>query len=80
MQPRDVMELTMRHYLALGEINRAHVAAVDLAPYVHPRLAAMTVEATIDTTPTTLSDAQLEARIRQLRRAGASSRSSTVVH
>jgi hypothetical protein len=68
MTPRDVMRLAMRHFLVTGQLGRAHVVAVDLAPYEHPRLSAVMVESAADAELADMSDSELQALLRRLRR------------
>lgn len=39
--PLEVMLEGMRHYLAIGNLDKACAFAKDAAPYIHPRLAAI---------------------------------------
>ncbi len=62
--PLDIMTLVMRGSQEITE--RQFAAACAAAPYVHPKLSAMTLAATIEADPRTLSDAEIEARIARL--------------
>jgi hypothetical protein len=62
--PLDIMTLVMRGSQDITE--RQFAAACAAAPYVHPKLSAMTLAATSDADPRTLSDAEIEARIAKL--------------
>lgn len=41
MTPLEVMLSAMRHYLDLGDFDKAALFAKDAAPYMHPRLASV---------------------------------------
>ena len=70
--PLEVMLHTMRAALLDGDLPLAASIARDAAPYCHPRLSAITVkEENIDIDDVrTMTDAELEARIRHLQEAG----------
>ena len=67
--PLEVMLVAMREAYAAGHIAAAAAFAKDAAPYMHPKLAAIAPEPPIDTDLdlTRLSDAEISARLRQLR-------------
>ena len=72
--PLEVMLHTMRAALLDGDLPLAASIARDAAPYCHPRLSAITVkEENIDmnvSSISSMSDEELEARIRYLQEAG----------
>ena len=70
--PLEVMLHTMRAALLDGDLPFAVSIARDAAPYCHPRLSAITVkEENIDIDDVrTMTDEELEARIRHLQEAG----------
>jgi hypothetical protein len=48
LQPRDVMRTVMLSALRAGDFRLALAAAVDLAPYDHPKLSATTLHGGLD--------------------------------
>jgi hypothetical protein len=68
--PLEVMLHTMRAALLDGDLPFAVSIARDAAPYCHPRLSAITVKENIDIDVSTMTDEELEARIRHLQEAG----------
>ncbi len=69
--PLEVMLRTMRAALLEGDLHLAVSIARDAAPYCHPRLSAITVKEKIDVSNvSTMTDEELEARIRHLQEAG----------
>ena len=68
--PLEVMLNAMRAALLDGDLPFAVSIARDAAPYCHPRLSAITVKENIDIDVSTMTDEELEARIRHLQEAG----------
>ncbi len=65
--PLEVMLEAMRSLHAGGALVQAAGLAKDAAPYMHARLSAVTMDATLsDADVTTLTDEQLAARIAHL--------------
>ncbi len=67
MTALEIMQRAARLRAEAGDWNGAAFIAARLAPYVHPRLSAIVMDATIsDADVTTLTDEQLAARIAHL--------------
>ena len=64
MSPVDVMTLVMRTALKAGNYQVALTAATNLAPYIHPRLSNINVDATIKKSMADYTNEELEALVK----------------
>lgn len=63
--PLEVMLTAMRNHVAAEKWDAAAAIAKDAAPYVHPRLSAVTMDANVKNDASDLADAELAAVIRK---------------
>jgi hypothetical protein len=61
LTPKDIFRLVAHHAVRTMDIPLMLKAASELAPYVHPRLTATTLEANVRSSPSDYTDAELLA-------------------